>query len=208
MAASTRLFLVRHGETDWNLGRRYQGQSDVPLNDRGLRQAEATARHLAEKEISLIVSSDLRRARQTAEAIALRCKLPVQEDQRLREMSFGAWEGMTHDEIQARWPGEREAWFADPVRIAPPGGETLAQVSDRVRSALDEIVKRSAGGTAVLVAHGGVLRTLICLAVGLDPQVQWRFRIHEASISEVQVYDGTGALVTLNHTHHLETDRS
>jgi alpha-ribazole phosphatase len=204
MTAYTKLFLVRHGETDWNLERRYQGQSDVPLNERGLRQAKATAQRLAREGISFIASSDLQRARRTAEAIALRCALPVWEDPRLREMSFGAWEGLTHDEIQARWPGEMEAWFADPVSTAPPGGETLAQVSARVRSALDETVKRTPGKTGVLVAHGGVLRTLICLALGLDPQAQWRFRIHEASISEVHLYDGTAALVTLNHTHHLK----
>ena len=129
--------------------------------------------------------------------------MQVRPDPRLREISFGAWEGLTHDQIQTRWPGARSAWFADPVHTAPPEGETLTQVSERIQAALDEIARERTGQTVALVAHGGVLRTLICLAVGLDPQVQWRFRIHEASISEVHLYDGTAALVTLNDTHHL-----
>jgi alpha-ribazole phosphatase len=203
MTDHVRLLLVRHGETDWNRQRRYQGQSDVPLNETGREQAAAAGRRLARQQISHLVSSDLRRARQTAEVIAARCQLEVRHDSRLREMSFGAWEGLTHDQIQARWPGARTAWFADPVHTAPPEGETLAQVSERVQAVLKEIARAQGGQTVVLVAHGGVLRTLICLAVGLDPQVQWRFRIHEASISEVHLYDGTAALVTLNDTHHL-----
>ena len=128
-----KLILVRHGETDWNAQRRYQGQSDVPLNDAGQRQAAALAQRLEGVDISAIYSSDLRRARQTATAIASLHPLPVRDEPRLKEISFGRWEGLTYGEIQERWPEEMAAWFADPIRVTPPGGERLAQVAERLR---------------------------------------------------------------------------
>ena len=200
----TKLILVRHGETDWNAQRRYQGQSDVPLNDAGHRQAAALAQRLEGVDISAIYSSDLRRARQTATAIASLHPLPVRDEPRLKEISFGRWEGLTYGEIQERWPEEMAAWFADPIQVTPPGGETLAQVAGRVKAALDDIVRANAGGTVAIVAHGGTLRVLLCAAIEIDPRAQWRFGLSTASISELQVSDSHTVLVRLNDTHHLD----
>lgn len=200
----TKLILIRHGETDWNAQRRYQGQSDVPLNDAGHRQAAALAQRLEGVDISAIYSSDLRRARQTASEIASLHPLPVRDEPRLKEISFGRWEGLTYGEIQERWPEEMAAWFADPIQVTPPGGETLAQVAGRVKAALDDIVRTNAGGTVAIVAHGGTLRVLLCAAIEIDPRAQWRFGLSTASISELQVSDSHTVLVRLNDTHHLD----
>jgi phosphoserine phosphatase len=200
----TKLILVRHGMTEWNAQHRYQGQSDVPLNDTGHRQAAALAQRLEGVDISAIYSSDLQRARQTAAEIASFHPLPVRDEPRLGEISFGRWEGLTFDEIQARWPEEMAAWFADPIKVTPPGGETLAQVAGRVKAALDDIVRANTGGTVAIVAHGGTLRVLLCAAIEIDPRAQWRFGLSTASISELQVSDSHTVLVRLNDTHHLD----
>jgi alpha-ribazole phosphatase len=197
-----RLMLVRHGRTDWNAQRRYQGWSDLPLNEVGLRQANTLAARLAGEQVGAIYASDLQRAMQTAQIIAEKHSRPVISDLRLREMSFGDWEGLTFDEIQARWPGEANAWRGDSLRVAPPGGETLAQVAERVRGALDDIARKNADQTVVLVSHGGPLRVLLCLALGLGVQAHWRFRLDAASVSELVVYDGEATLVKMNVTEY------
>lgn len=197
-----RLILVRHGETDWNVQHRYQGWSDLPLNEVGLKQAGALAARLAGEQVGAIYASDLQRAMQTAQIIAGRHSQSVIADLRLREISFGDWEGLTFDEIRARWPGEVDAWLGDSLRVAPPGGETLAQVAERVRGALDDIVGQNVGQTVLLVAHGGPLRVLLCLALDLDAQAHWHFRLDAASVSELSVYAGEASLVRLNVTGH------
>ena len=197
-----RLILVRHGETGWNAQRRYQGWSDLPLNKVGLQQADALAAHLADEQIGASYTSDLERAMQTAQCIAERHGQPVIADLRLREISFGDWEGLTFDEIRTRWPEEVDAWLGDSLHVAPPGGETLAQVAERVQGALDDIDGENAGQTVLLVSHGGPLRVLLCLALGLDAQAHWRFRLDTASVSELGVYDGEATLAKLNVTEY------
>jgi alpha-ribazole phosphatase len=199
-----RLILVRHGETNWNAQSRYQGQANVPLNDLGQQQAAALAHRLARHEVTAVHASDLLRARQTAQVIALPHRLPVQEEPRLREMSFGDWEGLTYAEIQERDAGRMADWFADPVCVAPPGGETLDQVAGRARSALDAIVETDIDQTVVLVSHGGLLRVLICLSLGIDIRHHWRFRLDVASLSEIALYEGAAVLTYLNDRHHLK----
>jgi alpha-ribazole phosphatase len=199
-----RLLLVRHGETDWNVERRYRGQADVPLNKAGRRQVAALAERLAEEGISVIFSSDLQRARRTALTIGAPHKLPVQVDPNLGEIALGDWEGLTYAQIQQQWPIEVEAWFADPLRVAPPGGETLMQVAARVRSILEGLARFSENETVVLVSHGGPLRVLLCLVLGLDVQAHWQFRLDVASVSELYLHGKSVTLVHLNDTHHLD----
>ncbi|HYG58537.1 MAG TPA: histidine phosphatase family protein [Symbiobacteriaceae bacterium] len=155
-----KLYLVRHGETAGNIQHRYVGWQDPPLTRHGLRQAEALARALASEPVTAVYSSDLTRAQQTARPIAACLDLPVQTRMALREVSFGQWDGLTYDEIQARDPAHLEAWLADPERVAPPGGETLAQLRARLLTALP-----IAEG-ALLVTHGGPIRTLVAHFTG------------------------------------------
>jgi alpha-ribazole phosphatase len=202
-----RLILARHGQTDWNAQRRYQGETDVPLNETGRQQAAALARCLANTSIDAIYASDLQRAAKTAQAIAQLHGQSVLPEPRLREMSFGAWRGLTFDEIQERDAERLAAWLADPMHIAPPEGETLAQVTTRVQSALDDVLHAHPEGTVLWVAHGGVLRVLISLAMGLEPQGHWRFRISVASLAELWFYDSGITLTRLNDTHHLNHEQ-
>ncbi len=199
-----RLILVRHGETDWNVQARYQGHTDVPLNGTGRAQATALGQRLAREKIDVLYASDLQRARSTAEAIASRHGLPVRSDPRLRELDWGDWGGLTHGEIEARAPRELAAWMADLMGAAPPGGESLATLAARVQGMLADIVSHHQGQTVLLVAHGGPLRVLLCLALGLELQLQDRFRLDSASLSELALYEEHSMLIRLNDTSHLE----
>jgi broad specificity phosphatase PhoE len=182
-----------------NAQHRFQGWSDHPLNEAGLSQAERLAARLAREPVETIYASDLARAAQTAEAVAAPHGFAVVADPRLREISFGAWEGLTFDEIQARWPREVAAWIKDPLYVAPAGGEPLIRLAERVRAAYDEIVQGEEQAV-VLVSHGGPLRVLLCQALGLDVRAYWRFQLNVASLSELAVHSGGATLIKLNET--------
>ncbi len=198
-----RLLLIRHGETAWNAAARFQGQSDVPLNARGRRQAAGVAAALADVPIDALYASDLQRAWATAQAIAAGAGLAIALAPRLREMSFGAWEGLTYGEIERRDPSALAAWQADPSQVAPPEGETLTQVTSRVRAAYGEMIDRHPGQTVAVVAHGGPLRVLLCLALGLAPRAYWQLMMAPGSITELRIYEQGAILARLNDTHHL-----
>jgi broad specificity phosphatase PhoE len=156
----TRLYLVRHGETDWNLEGRWQGQTDVPLNGRGRLQAEQTAAWLADEGLAAVYTSDLKRAVETARLIAEPHGVQVIVDPRLRETNLGKWEGMLLGEIEAKYEKEFEARRSDPFRMAPPGGENAHQVQERVLAAIHEIVERHPDGRAAVISHGYALATV------------------------------------------------
>ncbi len=161
------LVVWRHGQTDYNTERRFQGQSDVPLNEAGRQQAAEAARYLAALGPSAIFSSDLSRASATAAALARLTGLPVQLDKDLRERSGGLWEGLTETEISERFPVERATW-------TPPEGESAATVADRASAALERIADSMPGGSlAVVVGHGAALGLAIArvLDVPSEPRV-------------------------------------
>ncbi len=163
-----RLFLVRHGQTDFNATRRFQGQIDVPLNETGLQQAGSIAAYLAATEsIDRIVASDLTRARQTAEAIGEASGVAVEFDPRLREITVGEWEGLSREDIAAQWPDLLEAWNAG-VDMRPPGGESRKEAGRRVADAvLDHVAHAAADEVLVAVAHGAVIRGVAEIFLGL-----------------------------------------
>ena len=194
-----RLLLVRHGETAWNAAGRLQGQSDLPLTACGQHQALALARVLATDAVQAIYSSDLQRARATAHSIATGCGLSVHHDARWREMAFGCWEGLTWAEVQQCDPATLAAWQANPWHSAPPEGETLAQVNDRVRAAWACLVAVHDAHTVVLVSHGGPLRLLLCATLGLSPQAHWRFMLEPGSLSELHLDEQGAVLTRLNY---------
>ena len=201
----TRLLLLRHGRTEWNVQGRYQGQTDVSLNAAGRRQARRLADRMRLEEIDAIYASDLQRAWETAGAVGRAQGLSIKTEPRLREISFGAWEGKTHDEIEAHEAEALHRWYKDPVRTAPPGGETLGAVVQRVREAYEDVLKHHTEGTVALVAHGGTLRALLCIALDLAPDNYWQFNIDEASISRIDIYEQGAILNVLNDTSHLHS---
>jgi len=194
------LLLIRHGQTDWNRAQRFQGQSDIPLNETGRKQAQALAERLAAEPFDAVYSSDLQRATETASIIR---RSGFQPDTRLREVHFGDWEGLTYDEIKAKHPEPLAAWEADIFKNAPPNGETLEELSVRVQSMLDELREKHEDQNVLVVAHGGVLQTLICLALKLPPTMYWQFHLSTASLSEIAFYPAGAILNSLNDTSHL-----
>jgi glucosyl-3-phosphoglycerate phosphatase len=173
-----RLVMLRHGQTEWNAGSRMQGQLDTDLTDLGRAQAVAAAEVLAKRQPLLIISSDLRRALDTATALGERTGLPVGIDTRLRETHLGDWQGLTHLEVDDVAPGARLAW-RDDARWAPHGGESRVDVAERSMPLVDELVaSQSDWGIdepdqpVVLVAHGGLIAALSAALLAL-PVDNW-----------------------------------
>lgn len=162
----TRLLLVRHGETAFNAEKRFQGHVDAPLHENGRRQAAALQKRLTDEPIEATIANDLRRATETAEIIMAGGGMEVTVDGRWRELNFGSWEGMTYPEIQPKFPQQLAAWEADSVCVTPPNGETLQQLAERVQVALADLRQAYPPEPVLLVAHGGVLQTLLCLRWG------------------------------------------
>jgi len=169
MHGTTTLFLVRHGETDWNAAGRWQGQTDVPLNPRGREQAREVAGRLRSVGLAAIASSDLLRARATAEIVAAELGLAVSHlDAALRERRFGCFEGLTREEVAARFPDAWERYVADPGP-APPGGESREELLGRLLPAVASAANRLPGPVLV-VMHGGAMRALLAGHVGDMPR--------------------------------------
>jgi broad specificity phosphatase PhoE len=173
------VFLVRHAETDWNADHRYQGHSDPPLNANGLTQARGLAVRLATQKIDLIFSSDLLRARQTAEMVAAQRGIELRSDVRLREMNFGILEGFTFDQALQRWPDMISRWLAD-YNQPPDGAEGIDEFNRRVLLAWEDVSLIGPDLTVLIVAHGGPLRTILHSLLGLP--------------------EAKGAWLTLDHT--------
>lgn len=169
-----RLVLLRHGQTDFNVAGRMQGHLDSQLTDVGRAQAVAVAPAIAAMAPDLLISSDLRRAVDTADVLGAASGLPVKLDPRLRETHLGEWQGATVDEVELSWPGAIAEWRSDPG-WAPPGGESRIEVVRRSRplvEELDEEVPAGSNVTAVLVAHGGLIAGLVCGLLAL-PTAAW-----------------------------------
>ncbi len=169
----TELILVRHGQTDWNVEGRYQGQADPPLNETGLRQARQTALELQNLALSALYTSDLRRAQQTAQVIAEASGLTVQLEPRLREVSLGEWEGELYTDIRACYPALLHRWQEEPLKTIPPGGESILALSRRVLEAVEEIVARHNGQQVCIVAHNVAIATIKCHYLDIPLERIW-----------------------------------
>ncbi len=181
----TTLFLARHGQTDWNLEHRWQGWADPPLNATGRAQAVEVADLLAAHRIELVVSSDLRRASETAELAAAQLGLPVALDPRLREVDVGEWSGLTSAEVQERYPDGYERRRAGSTGWVE--GEDLGAMAERVVAAILELGGRHPGRRALVVTHGGPIRAVLS-ACGIDPRTRPGARNGE--VEEIAVRDG------------------
>ena len=165
---SRRIVLWRHGRTEWNASGRFQGQTDIDLDEIGRAQAWESARRLAALEPDLLISSDLRRTRDTIAALAEITDKPVQLDRRLRETFAGEWQGLTGAEIASRYPEEYKAWRAGDPLLKVGGGETRQDVAERMAAAVRDIAARLADdGLAVLTSHGGAARLGIAALIGM-----------------------------------------
>nr|WP_295078611.1 histidine phosphatase family protein [uncultured Roseateles sp.] len=184
MLTPTQFFAIRHGETEWNSLGRYQGQTDIPLNDKGRQQARQTAAALAEQRFDVIYSSDLSRALQTAQALAEAQGLPLQMMADLREQHFGIFQGHTAAELAQRWPEAHARWARREPEFGPEGGETRVAFNQRCLAAIEALARRHAGQRIALVCHGGVLDCLYRAAVGLSLDAPRTWLIENAAVSQ------------------------
>lgn len=200
----TEFVLIRHGETDWNRERRFQGQSDPPLNATGQRQAERLARRLAAERAEVFVSSDLQRARQTAGPLAQAWGFEPQLRPGLREQAFGRLEGLTAAVIQERHPLLWTRWLEQRADFAlPDGGESLAVFSARVLADLDELAQRHPGRRIAVVTHGGVLDMVWRAANGLPLDGLRQCDIPNTGINRLQWSAGRLRVLAWAEASHL-----
>jgi len=200
----THIILVRHGQTEWNRIERFRGRADVPLNEIGLAQAEATGRRIAaEWQPTTIYSSPLSRAVRTADAIAGHFNLPVNVLPDLNDIDYGQWQGLTPDEVRERWPIEIDAWFNAPQTVCPPEGESLSDLRIRALKTINEIAARHEGQTVVVVGHTVINRIILLGVLRLGNDRFWRLRQETCAINCFEEEDGNFTLVSLNDTCHL-----
>lgn len=202
---STRICLVRHGETDWNVERRLQGQLDIPLNETGVAQARATARGLIGQQFTALYSSDLGRARQTAEALAGVVGLPIQFQPDLRERRYGIFERLTYTEAKAQYPEDYARLHDRDPDYVIPQGESLRQLADRVGACLKTLVAKHAGEQILLVSHGGVLDVIRRIATHKPLHEPRDFLISNAALNWLEHRPKKGwHLIAWDERAHLD----
>lgn len=200
------LYLVRHGETESNKQKRYQGWMESPLSEQGLKQAEKAGLYLGGKNIDGVFCSDLQRAIHTARVIGSFCGLQPEVTPMLREIHFGRWEGLTYEEIEAQWGEEIRHWFDDPFSRSAPEGETIEEVSERMLAFLKKLEENCPNcQEVVVVSHGGSIRALLQHVLNLDRESFWDLKINNASISLVRRENGNYRVVYYNRVDHLQT---
>jgi len=200
----TRVVLIRHGQTEWNKSGRYQGQSNVPLSERGKLQAKILAERFPLPSVDVIYTSDLCRARETAEEVGRHFNVPVHPDSHFRELSFGDWEGLTYDQIVAEWPDAIETFFKRPDELQIPHGETFQQVQSRALGRLEELLKEHEGKTIVITAHGAVLRSVIAGVLHMPLRYVWTIRQFNTAVSILRFDPGVyPSIELLNSVEHL-----
>ena len=196
--------LLRHGQTPLSAERRFAGVGDIELTETGIGQAKLAGERLAGRGgVDVIVTSPLRRARQTAAEVATATGAPVVTDDDLRETDFGEWEGLTFAEAQQRWPDEVTTWLSDP-EVAPPGGESFAVVGVRVRAALARLLDQYTGDTVLVVSHVTPIKMLLTEALLAPPEAMYRMHLDVGALNEIHWFgDGPAVVRSLNDTGHL-----
>ena len=200
-----KIYLIRHGQTDWNLEGKIQGRYDVSLNETGSKQAELLAMGMDKRPVVQIFSSRQKRALETAQAVGRRQHVDVTVIDGLEEVEFGEWEGKTWDEISREYPEEFKVWCTEPAEIVPPGGESRPQIYRRIGNALKEILRRSRGDIAI-VSHGAALAYMVSIMLEKELGDHDEIIVKNASISTVEYDRETGKfhMAEANDVSHLK----
>lgn len=204
MMTATRICMIRHGETDWNVERRIQGHIDISLNAAGIAQAEAAAAGLAGQAFDAAYSSDLDRAWQTAQAIGRRYCLPVQRATGLRERHYGVLQGLTTAEVAVRYPNAYKHYLARNPDYRFKTGESLGEFAVRIVSAVESLAREHPGQTLLLVSHGGVLDICYRRATGRDLSAARDFSIPNAALNWFEIGPSGWRLLAWADRRHLE----
>ncbi len=199
----TTTLLLRHGQTELSVQKRFSGVGDQALTEFGRVQATAAASRLGTSGAVAVVSSPLRRAQQTAAVVADALGVDLTIEPGLRETDFGDWEGYTFAEVREKWPRELAAWLADPA-VAPPFGESFVDTATRVRQARDRLLESYGGDVVVLVSHVTPIKTLLRFALDAPAHALYRMHLDLACLAEVQWFsDGAAVVRSMNDTAHL-----
>ncbi len=200
----TRLYIVRHGETEWNKTLRYQGHRDIPLSEAGRLQAAKIAKRLSGVRLHAAYASDLSRAQETARIIAEYHGLTVKEMPELRETNFGLWEGLTYSEIDQQFHETMKGWYENPRDTQIPGGESLGEVADRCQAGIDKILRENPGKDVLVTAHGGIIRIIVATVLGMSLNDYWKIKQDNVSLNIIEFFEnGRAILCLLNDTAHL-----
>lgn len=200
----TRLLLIRHGETDYNLNKRYCGFSNPPLNVFGISQAESLAKQLKSFDVVVVYSSDLLRATQTAEIVFPKFQIKTMPD--FREFDFGVFEGLSYSEIIESYPELYRNWIRDPSNVFLPNGEEFGEFRKRISSALSSIISLNRNKTIALVTHSGPIRLILCKVLGYGLERFWEVSHENAAFSIIDYPEGcTPITMKVNESLHLLT---
>jgi broad specificity phosphatase PhoE len=200
----THILLVRHGQTAWNRSDRFRGRADVPLDEVGIAQAEATGKRIAAQwQLQAAYCSPISRALHTAQAVARPFHLTVQTHPGLTDIDFGAWQGLSAAEVRARWPVELDQWYNAPHLLHIPGGETLDMMRTRAMQAVNELVARHSDETIALVSHSVINRVILLGVLGLGNERFWHIGQDTCAINVIDATKDDFTLVSLNDTCHL-----
>lgn len=198
------MLLVRHGETEWNKALKYQGHKDIPLSEDGRIQAGKIAERLSGYAIHAAYSSDLSRAMETAQTIASYHNIDVKLMPELRETNFGKWEGLTYAEINELYHDDMANWLTNPLDTTIPGGESLRDVAERCKKGIDKIINDNLGNNVLVVAHGGIIRIILAMFLGMELNNYWKIRQDNASLNIVEYFSPDRVIVNLvNDINHL-----
>ena len=198
------LLIVRHGETEWNAEGRIQGHTDIGLSERGEEQARSLGQRLADRQIDVAYSSDLKRTSETANLALDGRDITLNETPRLREYHKGIFEGMTLPEIQEKFPAEYPKYLEKDLSYAPEGGETTRDVSIRMASIFDEIKANHLDETVLVVSHGGVLRAAMVSLLGMPLEGNWSFVFGNCGLTMVDTYADNAVLRLFNDISHID----
>ncbi len=198
----TQVFLIRHGETEWNRLGIFRGSSEVPLNETGKRQAQALGRYFTAMQLQAVYSSPRARAQETAAAVAgAGGGKGLIQDEGFADIDRGDWEGLSHEKVKAKWPDLYDRWLFKPGEVKFPGGESLETVQQRVWKSFRRV--SGGGGSLAIVSHHVTLRALLCGLLELDLSHFRQFELAPASVSEVRLEHGLWVIHRLNDTKHL-----
>jgi len=200
----TTVILVRHGQTEWNRSERFRGHADVPLDQTGLAQAEATAKRIAAQwKPSAIYTGPLSRTVQTAEAIARAAGMSPQIEPGLIDVDCGQWQGLTPEEVDQRWPAGFQSYLLSPFDFAFPGGESLEKARLRAMKHVEDLISRHADQSLVLISHTALNRLILLSVLGLDSHGFWKIRQDTCAVNIFESDTNHSTLFTLNETGHL-----
>ena len=200
----TRVIIVRHGRTEWNRVERFRGRVDIGLDEVGMKQAEVAANRIREWPISAIYSSPLRRAMDTSEIIAAPLRLNVQPMSGIIDIDYGSWQGLSTEQVIARDDSLYSQWIESPYEVKFPGGESFAEVRERVASAIGDLIQQYPKETFVLVSHKVICQILILNLLGLDSSHFWQITQDVCAMNLFEVRGGIPSVLFLNDTCHLE----